>query len=130
MPAAPPLGIVCTLYAPAAVGLSESVVPITFTLENAGPAPVRVLARQTPLEGLLGDMFEVTLDGRPIPYHGRMVKRGPPAADEFHALAPGEHAHATIDLLEGYDLSSGGSYRVRFTRRDDFACNELLIKRN
>lgn len=125
---APPL--TCVLQAPSSVALAEQVVPVTFTLRNDSSAAILVLARQTPLEGFLGDLFEVTLAGRRLDYRGPVVKRGPPTEAEFVPLAPGADAHATVDLLEGYDLAQAGRYTVRFGRADEFTCNELLIDRN
>jgi len=122
-------GLVCVVTAPASVQLSERVVPVGFALRNEGSAAITVLRRQTPLEGILGDLFEVTFEGRRLDYRGRMVKRGPPTADEFVTIAPGSLTQATIDLGEGYDLSSRGVYRVRFVARDEFTCNELTIER-
>jgi hypothetical protein len=125
---APPL--TCVLQAPGTVPLAEQVVPVTFTLRNESPAAVLVLARQTPLEGFLGDLFEVTLAGRRLDYRGPVVKRGPPTESEFVPLAPGADAHATVDLLEGYDLAQAGRYTIRFGRADEYTCNELLLDRN
>lgn len=122
-------GLVCVVTAPASVQLVEPVVPVGFTLRNEGSAAITVLRRQTPLEGILGDLFEVTFEGRRLDYRGRMVKRGPPTADEFVTIAPGSLTHATFDLGEGYDLSSRGRYRVRFVARDEFTCNALTIER-
>jgi len=122
--------IACELQAPEHVGLAEPVVPVTFVLHNAGAAEARVLARQTPLEGILGDLFEVTLAGQRLGYRGRLVKRGAPDASEFLSLAPGDHVRATVDLLEGYDLSRAGHYTVRFAGAGDYACNELRITRD
>ena len=122
--------LTCVLQAPSSVALAEQVVPVTFTLRNDSSAAVLVLARQTPLEGFLGDLFEVTLAGRRLDYRGPVVKRGPPTESEFVPLAPGADAHATVDLLEGYDLAQAGRYTVRFGRADEFTCNELLIDRN
>ncbi len=122
--------LTCVLQAPSSVALAEQVVPVTFTLRNESSAAVLVLARQTPLEGFLGDLFEVTLAGRRLDYRGPVVKRGPPTESEFVPLAPGADAHATVDLLEGYDLAQAGRYTVRFGRADEFTCNELLIDRN
>jgi peptidyl-Lys metalloendopeptidase len=123
-------GLVCVLTAPASVQLPEPVVPVGFTLRNDSSVAITVLRRQTPLEGILGDLFEVTVEGRRLEYRGKMVKRGSPTADEFVTIDPGLHAHATIDLAEGYDLASPGRYRVRFVRHDEFACNELTIARH
>ena len=128
-PGAPPR-LTCILQAPSGVALIEPVVPLGFTLRNDSPADVRVLSRQTPLEGFLGDLFDVTIAGRRLDYRGPVVKRGPPTEAEFVTLAPGAHAHATIDLLEGYDLSAAGSYTVRFVRAEDFTCNQVVINRN
>jgi hypothetical protein len=131
MPAPVRSGVLaCLLQAPEHVGLDQSVVPVTYTLRNEGPADVRVPMRFTPLEGILGDIFTVTLDGRPLEYRGRMVKRGPPGEDEFVTLAPGDHAHATVDLLEGYDLARAGHYTVRFAAADGYTCNTLVFTRD
>ncbi len=129
-PPADEKGLTCRLEAPRVIPLSEPVVPVTFTLRNESPAAILVLARQTPLEGFLGDLFDVTLAGRRLDYRGPVVKRGPPTEAEFVPLAPGADAHATVDLLEGYDLAQAGRYTVRFGRADEFTCNELLIDRN
>jgi hypothetical protein len=128
-PAAPPV-ITCLLQAPPHVSLTEPVVPVTFMLHNAGIAEIRVLARHTPLEGILGDLFEVTLANQRLAYRGPMVKRGAPDASEFVTLAPGDHVRATVDLLEGYDLSSAGQYTVRFSGTGGYACNELRLTRD
>jgi peptidyl-Lys metalloendopeptidase len=128
-PDAPPL-VSCLLQAPEHVSLAEPVVPLTFVLHNAGAGEVRVLARHTPLEGILGDLFEVTVAGRRLDYRGPMVKRGPPDAAEFVTLAPGDHVRATVDLLDGYDLSRAGQYTVRFISADEYACNPLRITRD
>jgi peptidyl-Lys metalloendopeptidase len=120
----------CQLQAPEHVGLAEPVVPVTFVLHNAGTAEVRVLARHTPLEGILGDLFDVILEGQRLAYLGPVVKRGPPEPTEYVTLAPGDHVRATVDLLDGYDLSPAGKYTVRFTSTDHYTCNELRIKRD
>jgi peptidyl-Lys metalloendopeptidase len=129
-PPEPPTRLTCILQAPTAVALGEPVVPLTFTLRNDGPAAVRVLGRQTPFEGFLSDLFDVTIDGRRLDYLGPVVKRGPPTEAEFLTLAPGAHGHATIDLLRGYDLTAAGSYTVRFVRTEEFACNQIVIFRS
>lgn len=121
--------LVCLLTAPQRVPLTEPAVPLGFTLRNDSAWPVTVLGRQTPLEGILGNLFAVTLAGRQLEYRGPMVKRGPPGVDEFVTIASGLDEHATVDLAAGYDLSSPGRYRVRFMRHDAFACNELTIER-
>jgi len=58
------------------------------------------------------------------------VKREPPTEAELVPLTPSADEHATVDLLEGYDLAQAGRYTVRFRRVDEFTCHELLIERN
>jgi hypothetical protein len=40
-----------------------------------------VLKWFTPLEGIGGDIFRVERDGAELPYHGKLVKRGPPVSN-------------------------------------------------
>ena len=90
---------------------------IEFTLENRSGDTLRVLKWYTPLEGLNGRILEVTREGKPLPYLGRMVKRGPPAAEDYLSLGRGASASATFDLARAYDLSVPGRYRVAFAGR-------------
>jgi hypothetical protein len=74
-----------------------------------------VLTWYTPLEGIAGDIFQVTRDGEKLPYQGMLAKRGDPAREEYIAIKPGEATSAEVDLRMGYDLSTPGSYQVQFT---------------
>jgi peptidyl-Lys metalloendopeptidase len=91
---------------------------LTFTLRNTGAQPLAVLDWQTPLEGLLADVFEIRLDGgEPIPYRGPMIKRGDPSADDYVVLGPGEAASGDVEPGLAYDLGRPGRYRIALRPR-------------
>jgi hypothetical protein len=90
---------------------------IRFTLSYRGKAPLYVLDGHTPLEGMQGHLFDVTRDGKEVPYRGMMVKRGDPGKESYHRLDPGQSLEARVSLAEGYDLSLPGTYTVTFDWR-------------
>jgi len=87
---------------------------IGFALHNPGKVDVLVLAWETPLAGVGDDLFEVTLDGKPVPYVGRHYKRGLPAASDYIELKAGQTLRTELDLSAYYDMSRTGSYAVQF----------------
>jgi hypothetical protein len=87
-------------------------VPIRFTLRNTGAEPITALRWNTPLEGWKSDLFQVTRDGRPVAYVGRLVKRGPVRAADQVTIEPGAEVSAELDLAEGYALDAHGRYQV------------------
>ncbi len=92
-------------------------VPIRFILENRSNGPLFVLSWYTPLEGIKGEIFQVTRDGNPLPYLGRLVKRGAPRAQDYLRIEPHGSRSATVDLATVYDLGRPGDYQVRFAGR-------------
>jgi len=89
-------------------------ITITFTLTNTGAGSAHVLRWQTPLAGIEADIFAVTVDGEPVPYVGRLIKRAAPEAEDWVELGPGQSVSATFDLSSAYDLTRGGEYAVRY----------------
>ena len=75
-----------------------------------------VLRWYTPLEGLRGDVFRVTRNGRRVEYEGPMMKRGDPGRDDYVEVPPRRSVSETVDLSEGWDVSRPGRYRVAFAR--------------
>ena len=76
---------------------------------------VRVLLRQTPLEGVKGNIFVIqTCDGQKPVYTGRMVKRGAPTDSEYGVVQQGSPLSVVIDLQDYYELLSHQQYRVNF----------------
>ncbi|HEX5757204.1 MAG TPA: M35 family metallo-endopeptidase, partial [Arenimonas sp.] len=87
---------------------------IQFKLTNNGQRAVKVPYWQLPLAGDEAKQFDVMLDGQPVTYTGKMIKRGKPSAKDFVMLRPGETRVFNVDLSETYDLQKSGQYSVRF----------------
>jgi hypothetical protein len=99
-----------TLTSEATYALGDPVV-LTLVIENTSSEPWHLLIWGTPFEDrLLGDCLIVERDGRPVPYDGRIVKRGDPAAGSYIEVGPGERVHTTIDITTGYAIDSPGTY--------------------
>jgi len=96
-------------------------VPVRFRLRNRGRFPVAVLEWNTPLEGLLADVFTIRLHGGVrLPWNGPSIKRGEPEAAEYVTIASGGSIAEDVDLALGYELRAPGRYKValRLTLHD------------
>jgi heat shock protein HslJ len=93
---------------------SGETVQAVFTLTNTSSDGFYVLKWFTPLEGIAGDIFRVERDGAELAYRGKMVKRGPPIAEDYVWLEAGASVSAEVDLAEGYDFSQAGQYTIQF----------------
>jgi peptidyl-Lys metalloendopeptidase len=87
---------------------------IVYTLRNDSPEDVWVLYWQTPLRGILGDLFEIRLDGQPVGYNGLIVEWATPEQNDFIHIPAGGEVSATVDLLKAYNMSRRGEYSVRY----------------
>ena len=87
---------------------------LVLTVQNHGTQTLRLLKRNTPLEGWLADSLIVERDGQPVPYSGAMAKRMPPTASEYLRLKPGASHRHRAALQPAYDVSRPGSYRVQW----------------
>lgn len=103
----------CALSVPASVRAGEPV-ELRFQLTNRTAQPLYVLTWRTPLEGLMGNDFQITRDGTEVPYQGRMVKRGNPLAEHYVTLAPGASVDAKVELSLAYEMTRPGRYRIEF----------------
>ncbi|MBZ4334264.1 protease [Corallococcus sp. AS-1-12] len=116
----------CALSVPPKAKPGEPI-EVLFKLTNRSESPVWVLKWQTPLEGILGTVFEVTRDGEEVPYQGPMVKRAAPNADSYTAIAPGASVENTVEVTQAWDFKKPGTYRITFrdalmdvaTRKED-----------
>src|SRR6185503_423223 len=82
-------------------------VPVRFRLRNRGRAPVAVLDWNTPLEGLLADMFTIRrAGGAGVGWSGPSIKRGDPDAGDYVTIAAGGEVTEDVDLALGYDLQA------------------------
>jgi heat shock protein HslJ len=129
MGATPDLSLDCTLDMGEAYPVDEPVT-LGFELHNPTDRPLYVLNWYTPLEGIAGDILEITRDGARLPYQGLLAKRADPTRDEYVAIEPGGTKAAGVDLTTGYDLSTPGTYQVRFTAGlQDVTADETLVAR-
>jgi len=110
----PELSLDCTLEMDETYPVGEPA-SLRFALHNYTDRPLYVLTWYTPLEGMAGEIFQVTRDGEKLPYQGMLAKRGDPSREEYVAIEPGGVTSAEVDLRTGYDLSMPGSYQVQFT---------------
>ena len=109
-------------------------------LEGAGPVLVRIEATNRSTRSVLvprwflqdGELeealFEVTRDGRALPYVGMHVKRPAPTTEDFVTLAPGVTFRVTVDLQSGYDLSLDGVYGIAYRGQTGFGPSARLIR--
>ena len=97
----------------ASMGKSDDVVvKVTFT--NTSGSPQYVLKSRTPFEGVGAPLFEVTRDGQPVRYVGKIVKRAAPTAADYYLLKPGASYTARVELSALYDMATTGDYAVRY----------------
>jgi len=97
----------------ASLGKSDDVVvKVTFT--NTSGSPQYVLKSHTPFEGVDAPLFEVTRDGQPVRYLGRIVKRAAPTAADYYLLKPGASYTVKVELSALYDMATTGDYAVRY----------------
>lgn len=103
----------CRLEA-ASTAPSGGPVLVRFVLRNKGRRAVSVLDWQTPLEGLLGDLFSIAPagGGPALRYEGPLVKRGEPQPDEYRPIPAGSELSEEVDLSAAYDLTLAGRYTV------------------
>ena len=101
------------LSIPERVPLCEPI-ELEFKVSNQSDQDVYLLTWYTPLEGILGDIFRVSCNGRELPYLGPQVMRAAPLADQYVFLSAGESLSDVVDLSTVYDFSEQGVYKVAF----------------
>ncbi|MCA9092889.1 MAG: hypothetical protein KDA68_05350 [Planctomycetaceae bacterium] len=88
-------------------------VPLKFILTNTGSEDLTVLTRNTPLDGLITDCLEVTVDGKKVEYDGPLVKRAPPSSREYKVIKAGASLEVEFTVSDAYDTSKPGVYKVK-----------------
>ena len=63
-------------------------VNLRFELRNQSDRPLYVLIWYTPLEGVAGEIFQVTRNGEELQYQGVLAKRGDPSREEYITIEP------------------------------------------
>jgi peptidyl-Lys metalloendopeptidase len=108
-----PMQLLCELQIAPTLAARDTA-ELTFALTNAGTQPVQVLTWHTPFEGVRNPMLAVKRDTKELEYRGMMLKRGPPRADAYLTLQPGERREARIDLAKGWEVAAPGIYTVEY----------------
>ena len=75
---------------------------------------VRVPYWQLPNAADESKLFQVSQNGKPVEYLGKLVKRGAPTESELVTFQPHETKVFNVNLAESYDLSRGGAYTLNF----------------
>jgi peptidyl-Lys metalloendopeptidase len=113
-PAAPAGGVRVTVTPErAALGKSDEVA-VVVTMTNTSPVTHYLLKWQTPFGAVEAPLFEVTRDGQPVPYQGRMVKRAPPTPGDYIALPAGASRSVRVELSALYRMDVTGAYSIRY----------------
>src|SRR5690349_10268797 len=100
----------------ASVGTHEDVV-LRYTLRNDSTADMMVVYWQTPMRGVVNDLFDVRRDGEPVAYVGREYKWAAPKAKDFVRVPAGGELSATVELSAVYDITRSGEYTVGYRLR-------------
>ncbi|HEX4966059.1 MAG TPA: M35 family metallo-endopeptidase [Thermoanaerobaculia bacterium] len=95
------------------VGVADDV-NVRITYRNDSAEDVYLLRWQTALQGIEGNLFEVRVDGQPVPYTGRLYKRGTPQASDYIRIPAGGSRSADVELTQVYDFSRTGEYTLRY----------------
>ncbi len=83
-------------------------------ISNPGKREIKILRWFTPIDGVSGDLFSVTLNGNPVEYTGAVFKRAAPTELDYLTLKPGETIVKTVNLADYYDLSQSGYYEITY----------------
>jgi len=94
---------------------------LAFTIFNPTENDVKMLIRDTPLEGVLSNLFVVhNPEGELMEYRGKDVKRDAvPGADEYRTVKAGESISRRVRLSRRYQLEGDGLYYIRVRQPRD-----------
>jgi peptidyl-Lys metalloendopeptidase len=113
-PEAQPEDLTVALAGPTSTFGATDAIQISVTLTNIADHPVRVLRRNTPLDGIKEDLFNVSLDGAAIEYLGRHYKWAEPQPQDFVTIDAGKSVSSTVDISTAYDFGKTGSYAINY----------------
>jgi hypothetical protein len=105
----------CNLQVEASIRQGAEVL-VTFSLKNQSETTFEVLQYHTPLEDLIGPVFEVRFEDEVLSYQGPMVKRMPPTDEDWLQLKPGGHLTNELDISLAWGLDRKGKYSLSLSR--------------
>lgn len=88
-------------------------IPLKVVLTNTGDEDLLVLTWHTPLDRLVTDCLDVTVNGKKVEYDGPLVKRAAPSAKDYKLIKAGQSVAAEFVVSDAYDTSKPGKYRVK-----------------
>ena len=94
------------------------------TIANSHDRDSYLLARNTPLEGLLSHIFSVSSSGKVLPYDGMLLKRGPPSKEDYIFVRAKSAVSASVDLSRVYSFASTGAYNVQLKTKLQYFEND------
>lgn len=92
---------------------THDTVLVKVTIANTSGQDVSVLTWNTPLDRLLSDCFDVTVNGKAVEYDGPLVKRAVPAESDYLVIKAGQSVEAEYPVSDAYDTSTPGKYDIK-----------------
>ena len=105
----------CKLQVNASIPQGAEVL-VTFSLTNQSESEWQVLQYHTPLEDLIGPVFEVRFEGEVLSYGGPMVKRMPPTEEDWLQIRPGASLSNVLDISLAWALDRKGKYSLSLSQ--------------
>lgn len=109
---------------------SDDALQVQFTLHNPNSVPVTFLKRETPIDGLKTNMFEVRKEpeGKLMQYRGMEMRRAAPGSQEYISLAAGESLTRSIRIGDQYSFEGDGMYSISYAKHISGSCaSEKLL---
>lgn len=96
---------------------SGTPVELTFTVHNPADSALQFCKWHTPFEPLISKYLSIKSEqGEEAAYLGPMAKRVmPPPAESYLSVDAKDSLTATIDLLDGYEITQPGTYTLVYT---------------
>jgi peptidyl-Lys metalloendopeptidase len=96
-------------------GLREASGEITVMLTNNSSEAARIERWNTPVGGMLDDLFTVSFNGESVAYTGVHAKWGNPGKSDWIEFDAGQTITAVVKLSDHYDMFKTGNYSVQFS---------------
>ncbi len=95
-------------------GLREASGEITVVITNNSREATRIERWNTPVGGMLDDLFSVSMNGEAVAYTGVHAKWGNPGKNDWIEFDAGQTMTAVVKLSDHYDMFKTGNYSVQF----------------
>lgn len=96
---------------------THDTVLVKVAITNTSKQDLSVLTWNTPLDRLVTDCLDVTVNGKKVEYDGPMVKRAAPTESDYLVIKAGQSVEAEYPVSDAYDTSKPGKYDVKLKPR-------------